>query len=162
VDCLEHGEEVDAALAAKMAKQGTSVVSTLSVLSSFGTFAKTTRIANFTTSARVKAYRDRLGQASASMKTAHAAGVRIATGTDFGGGSTRANQLFWEVALLVRAGLKPWEALAAATWRGGEVLGEPDAGVIAEGKPADFFLVHGDPCSDPTALSRVWHVAWID
>ena len=40
------------------------------------------------------------------------AGVRIATGTDFGGGSTRANQLAWEVESLVAAGLEPWEALA--------------------------------------------------
>jgi imidazolonepropionase-like amidohydrolase len=162
VDSLEHGEEIDAELAAKMAKQGTFVVSTLAVLASFGTFAKTTRIAHFTTAARRTAYKDRLAKVSASMKLAHGAGVRIATGTDFGGGSTRANQLFWEVALLARAGLQPWEALAAATWRGGEILGEPDAGVIAEGKPADFFVVHGDPCSDATAVSRVWRVAWLD
>jgi imidazolonepropionase-like amidohydrolase len=162
VDSLEHGEEIDAELAARMAKQGTFVVSTLAVLASFGTFAKTTRIAHFTTAARRAAYKDRLAKVSASMKLAHGAGVRIATGTDFGGGSTRANQLFWEVALLARAGLQPWEALAAATWRGGEILGEPDAGVIAEGKPADFFLVHGDPCSDASAVSRVWRVAWLD
>jgi imidazolonepropionase-like amidohydrolase len=43
--------------------------------------------------------------------------------------------------------------------RGGELLGEPDAGVIAEGGPADFSLVHGDPLTDPTALWRVWRVA---
>jgi imidazolonepropionase-like amidohydrolase len=56
----------------------------------------------------------------------------------------------------VAAGLEPVDALAAATWRGGEVLGEPDAGVIREGGPAAFFLVHGDPLSDPAALWRVW------
>ncbi|MCI0346747.1 MAG: amidohydrolase family protein [Chloroflexi bacterium] len=162
VDCLEHAFELDAALSADMAGRGTSAVSTLCILPSFLSFAKTTNLSRFTSASGQAAQRDRLEQASASIKTAHAAGVRIATGTDFGGGSTRANHLFWEVALLVRAGLQPWEALAAATWRGGEVLGEPDAGVIAEGKPADFFLVHGDPCSDPAALSRVWRVAWID
>lgn len=57
-------------------------------------------------------------------------------------------------------GLEPWEALASATWRGGDLLGEPEAGVIREGGPADFSLVHGDPLSDPTALWLVWHVAW--
>ena len=31
---------------------------------------------------------------------------------------------------------------------GGELLGERDAGVIREGGPADFFLVHGDPLGD--------------
>ena len=89
-------------------------------------------------------------RAEESVRLAHAAGVAIATGTDFGGGSTRANQIAWEVELLVKAGLEPWEALGAATWRGGELLGEADAGVIREGGPADFILVHGDPLSDPT------------
>ena len=51
------------------------------------------------------------------------------------------------------------EALAAVTWRGGDLLDEPTAGRIAEGYPADFFLVHGDPVSDPSALWRVWKTA---
>ena len=61
---------------------------------------------------------------------------------------------------LVEAGLEPWEALAAVTWKAGEILGEPEAGRIREGGHADFFLVHGDPLSDPSALWRVWRVAW--
>ena len=87
--------------------------------------------------------------------------MRIATGTDFGGGSLRANHLAWEVEALVEAGLKPWEALASATIRGGELLGESEAGRLVEGGPADFFLVHGDPLTDPSALWRVWRVAWL-
>src|SRR6266852_5042916 len=75
--------------------------------------------------ARIAARRER---AEDSARIAHRAGVRIATGTDFGGGSTRANQLAWEVESLVDAGLQPWEALGAATWQGGELLGESDAG----------------------------------
>ena len=90
-----------------------------------------------------------------------AAGVAIAAGTDFGGGSLRANQLAWEVESLVAAGLEPWEALGAATWRGGELLGEPDGRRRSpRAGPADFFLVHGDPLSEPAALWRVWRVAW--
>ena len=46
--------------------------------------------------------------------------------------------------------------------RGGELLGEPDAGVIRVGGPADIVLVHGDPTTDPTALWRVWRVVWSD
>jgi hypothetical protein len=41
-------------------------------------------------------------------------------------------------------------------------MGEPEAGVIREGGPADFSLVHGDPLTDATALWRVWHIAWDD
>ncbi|MBA2382253.1 MAG: hypothetical protein H0V73_09105 [Chloroflexi bacterium] len=44
--------------------------------------------------------------------------------------------------------------------RRGELLGEPDAGVLRDGGPADFVLVHGDPLSDPAALWRVWRVSW--
>ena len=88
------------------------------------------------------------------------AGVAIATGSDFGGGSLRANHLAWEVTSLVAAGIEPVDAIAAATWRGGQLIGEPDAGVLREGGPADFFLVHGDPLSDPDALWRVWRTAW--
>jgi imidazolonepropionase-like amidohydrolase len=95
----------------------------------------------------------------ASVRLADAAGVAIVGGTDFGGGSSRANQLPWEIECLVQAGLEPWQALASVTWRGGELLGEPDAGVIREGGPADFSLVHGDPLSDPTAMWRIWRVA---
>jgi imidazolonepropionase-like amidohydrolase len=86
--------------------------------------------------------------------------VKIAAGTDFGGGSLRANQLAWEVESLVAAGLEPVDALAAVTWRGGELLGEPDAGTLREDGPADFFLVHGDPLSDPRSLWRIWRVDW--
>ena len=92
------------------------------------------------------------------MRIAHAAGVWIAAGTDFGGGSLRANQLAWEAQALVHAGLQPWEALAACTWRGGELLGEPTAGRIDVGAPAHLVLVHGDPLSDVDALWRVWLV----
>jgi imidazolonepropionase-like amidohydrolase len=160
VDSLEHGFELDDAVAADMAARGTFLVSTLSVLRSWRTFARTTSLERFTSEegrARVAAREE---AAVASVQAAHRAGVRIATGTDFGGGSTRANQLAWEVESLVAAGLEPFEALAAATWRGGELLGEPEAGVVREGGRADFFLVHGDPLSDPAALWRVWRVAW--
>jgi imidazolonepropionase-like amidohydrolase len=66
--------------------------------------------------------------------------------------------LAWEVELLVGAGLDPKDALAAATWRGGQAAGEPTAGRIEPGLPADLVLVHGDPLSDPRALWRVWSV----
>ena len=162
VDAIEHGFELDAAVCTDMANRGTFVVSTLCVMVSWQTFARTTSIARFTTAGGRGGTADRLERALESIGLARAAGVPIAAGTDFGGGSTRANHMAWEVGLLVGAGLEPWEALAAATWRGGELLGEPAAGVIAEGAPADFFLVHGDPTTDPSALWRVWRVAWTD
>ena len=159
VDSVEHGNELDAGVAREMASRGIVLVTTLTVLRSFLSFGRTTRIATFAGSGRATAYAAELEAVEASVRIARDAGVTIAAGTDFGGGSARANQLAWEVESLVAAGLEPVEALAAATWRGGELLGEPDAGVIREGGPADFFLVHGDPLSDPGALWRIWRHA---
>ncbi|HEY3523361.1 MAG TPA: amidohydrolase family protein [Candidatus Limnocylindrales bacterium] len=160
VDALEHGFELDDDVAAEMARRGTFLVSTLAVFRSWRTFGRTTTLSRFASDDGIARLDAREEAARASVAAARRAGVRIATGTDFGGGSTRANQLAWEVESLVAAGLEPWEALAAATWRGGELLGEAGAGTIREGGPADFVLVHGDPLSDPTSLWRVWRVAW--
>jgi imidazolonepropionase-like amidohydrolase len=160
IDCIEHGFHLDADIARAMAERGTFLVSTLVVLKSWTTFGRTTRIDRFIRTEDRRWLEETRETAAASVRIAHAAGVRIAAGTDFGGGSTRANHLAWEVESLVEVGLEPYEALAAATRRGGELLDETDAGVIREGGPADFFLVHGDPLSDPSALWRVWRTAW--
>jgi imidazolonepropionase-like amidohydrolase len=160
VDSIEHGFDLDAAVAGEMARRGTTLVSTLAVMRSWLTFGATTTIERFAGAAGRAAIEARLEQGEASVRVARDAGVAIATGSDFGGGSLRANQLAWEVTSLVAAGMEPVDALAAATWRGGELLGEAEAGVMREGGPADFFLVHGDPLSDPDALWRVWRTAW--
>ena len=162
VDCIEHGSQVDASLATEMARRGTWVVSTLAVYRSWRSFGATTGIERFTGAegrARIAACEE---ESQVSLRHCRDAGVRIAAGTDFGGGSTRANHIAWEVEGMVGSGLEPHQALAAVTWRGGELLGEPDAGVIREGGPADVVLVHGDPLSDPSALWRVWRRLWHD
>jgi imidazolonepropionase-like amidohydrolase len=160
IDSMEHGFELDADVARKMATAGTFLVSTLAVPRSFLSLGDTTTIERFAGAEGRKAIQEERESAIRSVQIARAAGVRIAAGTDFGGGSTRANQMAWEIESLVEAGLEPHEALAAATWRGGELLGEASAGTISEGGPADFFLVHGNPLLDPSALWRVWRVAW--
>ncbi|HII40450.1 MAG TPA: amidohydrolase family protein [Thermoplasmata archaeon] len=160
VDSLEHGFELDEEAATQMARQGTFLVSTLAVFRSWMSFAQTTTLPRFVGEEGKERTTKRRELAIESVRFARRAGVRIAAGTDFGGGSLRANHLAWEVESLVEAGFKPWEALASATVRGGELLGEPGAGRIVEGGPADFFLVHGDPLSDPASLWRVWKVAW--
>jgi imidazolonepropionase-like amidohydrolase len=162
VDSIEHGFELDGSVVGDMGTRSTFLVSTLAVFRSWLSFGETTSLPRFATDDGRQTIHARRERAIDSIRLAHDAGVRIASGTDFGGGSLRANQLAWEVESLVEAGLEPWQALAAATWRGLELIGEADSGVIREGGPADFFLVHGDPLSDPTALWRVWRVAWTD
>lgn len=159
VHCIEHGTTLDPDLAGDMAQRGTYLVPTLGVGASWETFSSTTTIERFASREGRKALAERKEVAFHSVALASRAGVTMAAGTDFGGGSLRANHLAWEVECLVEAGLEPWKALAAATWVGGELLGEETAGRITVGGPADFFLVHGNPLQDPSALWRVWWVA---
>ena len=158
VDSIEHGMELDDDIARTMKKNNVTLTSTLSVFASWETFARTTAIERFTTEDGRRRIANRKEGAYAAVAAARRAGVRIATGSDFGGGSVRAGQLAWEVELLVAAGSTPREALVAATRAGGELLGDDHAGRIEKGMPADLVLVHGDPLSDARALWRVWAV----
>lgn len=158
VDTLEHGFTLDDDVAATLAANHVTLVSTLSVLHSWQTFAATTTAERFASADGRQRITERLEVANESIRIAHRAGVPIAAGSDFGGGSVRAGHLAWEVQALVWAGLEPWEALGAATWRGGDVLGDDQAGRITVGGRAHFTLVHGNPLSDPSALWRVWRV----
>ena len=159
VDALEHGFRIDKELARAMAARGTFLVTTITVPKTWLGFALTAARSSFATAAGRANSNQLLRDALASARIAHEAGVKIAAGTDFGGGGAHAGVLAGEVESLVEAGLQPWEALGAATWRGGELLGEPDAGVVTEGAPADFILVKGDPLSDPRVLWRIWRAA---
>ena len=158
VDSIEHGMELSDDTARTMKRNNVTLVSTLSVFASWETFATTTTIDRFATAESRQRIATRKEGAYASVGAARRAGVTIATGSDFGGGSVRAGHLAWEVELLVAAGLEPFEALAAATRNGGTLYGVEHAGRIAEGMPADLVLVHGDPLSDARALWRVWAV----
>ena len=160
VDVIEHGFRLDADLAQAMAARGTALVATLAVMESWASFGATTRLPRFASAEGRAVLAERREAAHESVRLAYAAGVLIAAGTDFGGGSLRANQLAWEVETLVGVGLEPYDALAAATVNGGRLLREPAAGVLARGGPADFVLVHGDPLSEPRSLWRVWRTTW--
>lgn len=156
VDSLEHGFALDADVAASLAAHGITLVSTLAVLRSWQSFRTTTTLDRFASTDGITRVAERRERAEDSIRLAHRAGVAIAAGSDFGGGSLRANQLAWELEALVEAGIEPHVALAAVTWRGGELLGDRTAGRLAVGGPAHFSLVHGDPLSDPSALWRIW------
>ncbi len=158
VDSIEHGMELDDEIARIMKLNDVTLVTTLSVFASWETFGRTTTIDRFTAPEFKERMAKRKDGAYHSVTAARRAGVRIATGSDFGGGSVRAGHLAWEVELLVAAGLQPFEALAAATRNGGALYGVDHAGRIEEGMPADLVLVHGDPLSDARALWRVWAV----
>jgi imidazolonepropionase-like amidohydrolase len=158
VDAIEHGFRLDADVCAEMKRRGTRLVTTLIVPKSWLVIGQQSG-GYWATRAGKRVARQLLERGQDSARLARQAGVTICAGTDFGGGGSRAGQLAWEVESLVETGMQPWQALGAATWRGGELMSEPDAGRITETGSADFFLVSGDPYSDPAALWNVRQLA---
>jgi len=82
-------------------------------------------------------------------------GGRVLYGTDLGNQGPPPGVDTEELALLVEAGLRPEQAVAAATSLAADHLGLAGTGRVAPGARADLFLVDGDPLADLTALSRV-------
>jgi imidazolonepropionase-like amidohydrolase len=87
----------------------------------------------------------------------HAAGVGLLAGSD----APRAFvypgfSLHEELALLVRSGLTPLEALRTATYNPASYLGALDSlGTIGEGKIADLVLLDADPLTDIRNTTRI-------
>lgn len=158
VDSIQHGTEIDNEIARIMARNNVALVSTMSAGAAQRALPPDMTLDPATVAEIQRKSAAGFESAKASVVAARQAGVIIACGSDFGGSPGRPGHLAWEVELLVEAGLSPKDALAAATWRGGEVAGEPTAGRIEPGMPADLVIVHGDPLSDPRALWRVWAV----
>lgn len=101
-------------------------------------------------------YPQSLEVSTESVRALHAAGVPILAGTDAGNpGTAHGVSLHGEMELLVRAGLTPAEALAAATSLPAKYFHLEDRGRIAPGLRADLLLVHGDPTRDITATRDI-------
>jgi imidazolonepropionase-like amidohydrolase len=121
----------------------------------------------FTTSAGVMQFessfnnaaftRERLPVQRANVKAVFDAGIPIVLGTDtgfFGVLVGVATQI--ELELMVDAGLKPEDALRAATINAARMLGnEPSLGTIESGKAADFVILDADPRADIRNVARI-------
>jgi imidazolonepropionase-like amidohydrolase len=99
----------------------------------------------------------RLARAIEFTRAAHAAGVTIVAGTDGIGGETAGvlPNIHDELALLVRAGLTPAEALVAATGTAARAAGFGDHGTIAVGQAADLLVLDADPTADIRNTRRI-------
>ena len=98
--------------------------------------------------------------AEETIRQLKAARVPILAGTDAPNpGTLHGVSIHRELELLVKAGLTPTEALAAATSVPARQFRLNDRGRIAAGLRADLLLVEGDPTSDIKAtrnIARVW------
>jgi imidazolonepropionase-like amidohydrolase len=99
--------------------------------------------------------------AQANLKKLWDSGVRVAFGTDTGP-PARFQGYFEhrELELMVQAGLRPEDALRAATANSAAALGiARDFGTLEKGKRADMILLGGDPLQDirnTRKIERVW------
>jgi imidazolonepropionase-like amidohydrolase len=100
------------------------------------------------------------GRVLESVRRLHAAGVPLLAGTDAPNpGTAHGPSLHQELALFVRGGVPPVEALKAATSRPADFFRLGDRGRVRVGSRADLLLVDGDPTRDITAtrrISRIW------
>lgn len=152
VDSIEHGSFADAQSYKLFKQHGTYLVPTLLV----GQRVYET----------AKAHPERLNPSTAqkalmiapaltkNVRDAHAAGVKIAFGTDTFGLSAHGENA-QEFKLLVAAGLTPMEAIQTATRNAADLLGSKDVGLVQAGRFADLIAVTGDPLKDVTALEQV-------
>ena len=94
-----------------------------------------------------------------SFAAAVKSGLKLAAGTDAGTPFNPHGDLAAELQLMVDYGLRPADAVVAATRNAAENLGLlDDTGTVEVGKRADLILVDGDPTADIGCLSRVSHV----
>jgi imidazolonepropionase-like amidohydrolase len=91
------------------------------------------------------------GGSGAQVRLALKYGVKIAVGTDFGG--TPSDEM---VLLVKNGGMKPIDALRAATVSNADLLGISDkAGTIEAGKSADIVAFTGSPIDDIVNSTKV-------
>lgn len=177
-DGLVHmfGEPGDAAFVAAAKQHKAFVTPTLSVLATMartgegGKLGDDARLAPWLAKAQTDSLKASFGpgtpkpailaDAIANVRALHAAGVDILAGTDAGNpGTTHGASMHGELELLVRAGLTPTQALAAATSVPARRFGLGDRGRIAPGQRADLLMVDGDPTRDilaTRAIAQVW------
>lgn len=94
--------------------------------------------------------------AEEAVRQLKAAGVPLLAGSDSPNpGTTHGASLHRELELLVKAGLSPVEALAAATSAPAKAFGLADRGRIGQGLRADLLLVSGDPTKDILATRDI-------
>lgn len=164
VRTIEHGTWLDDEACAAMVAHDVLLVPTLLV----GHELLAPGAADDLATAIVDKMHEVAAAAAGAVARAHAAGVRIALGTDvLVSGSDR--PLGWgrhgrELPLLVAAGLTPLEAIEAATANAPLTLGPraPRSGQLRAGYDADVLAVRGDPTvdvgvlADPDNVQQVW------
>jgi imidazolonepropionase-like amidohydrolase len=152
ITSIEHGVFVDQDLATRMKQTGVYLVPTLVAPAAIAAGGEAAGIPAF----MVRKARAVLEAHGRGFELAVRTGVPIAAGTDAGTPLNAHGSMVPELALMVRYGLSPMDALRAATSSAAAALGlEREVGRVAPGFVADLLAVEGDPLVDIAALAQV-------
>ncbi len=152
VKTIEHGDFIDDEGIKLMLENGNILVPTFSIGERIISQGEKYKVPEW----GIKKMRQLWEVQSTNFKKAKLAGVKIATGTDFGGGPlTPLGENSQELELLAKEGFTPMEAIMAATKTASEALNMKDKiGTLEAGKFADLIVVNGDPLSDVSILRK--------
>lgn len=149
---VEHGTLMDRDSIALFKQHGAYYVPTLSTVNGYKARLAANPAAY--TGEVLKKIRWRIDITGKSLRAAHAAGVKIAFGTD--AGVSKHGRNADEFELMVEHGMSPAEAVHAATVNAADLLGlANEIGRLAPGFAADLIAVDGDPLADVTILQQV-------
>ena len=148
VDSVEHGSFATDQTFAKMKAHGTYLVPTLTVFEVFYRVARDHPELLTPGTAEKELANDLLPKQN--FPRALKSGVKIAYGTDLGEGDHS-----MEFGLMISGGMKPADALFAATRNAADLIGSPDIGTIQTGRYADIIATKSDPLADPAQFSQV-------
>ena len=147
VDTIEHGTMLDDEGAALMAQKGTWLVPTLETFQRLATPGA----GSGQEAAETQKTREILRFQPVAFQRALQHHIKIAFGVD-----DDPDFLDKEFIALVKGGMKPVEALQAATVNAAELLGLSDQiGALEPGKFADVIAVSGDPLADISNMENV-------
>jgi imidazolonepropionase-like amidohydrolase len=152
VDSVEHGTLLDDEGLDLFVKTGAYYVPTLSTVNGYIERLEKNPDA-YTPDVRAK-IEWRIGITGKSLEKAVPRGVKIAFGTDAGVSMHGRNADEFE--LMVKFGMTPGQAIAAATVNAADLLGlSEQVGTLEPGKQADLIAVEGNPLEDVTVLKDV-------
>ncbi|HET6821450.1 MAG TPA: amidohydrolase family protein, partial [Anaerolineales bacterium] len=102
------------------------------------------------------------GEAALSLKMAYEGGVPIAMGSDVGTPLNFHGENGMEIYWMAEAGMKPMDAITAATGNAARALGwEAWLGTLEEGKAADLIVVDSNPLDDLRILATKNHLQFV-
>ncbi len=157
IDSIEHGSFMTDEIISLMKERGTFYSATLCSAQGF-LDAPEGLVADW---AQAKANQVRVALDDA-FRRAYAGGVKLVLGTDAGTPFNRHGNNARELALMVKLGVDPLDALRAGTRNGADLLDRLDTvGSIEVGKAADVVLVQGDVVADITRLCEPNHIRMV-